>query len=123
MDYQNHLTIPSSDFSRICRDVKEFGDDVRIGCSPKHILISVDGQNSSACFKLEESSNIKLKVSEIIEQQFSVRYLNFFAKACPVSDNVDLYLGENMPFKIMFEIQPDEFIAFYLAPKVDSDNS
>ena len=50
---------------------------------------------------------------------YSLKYLTFFCKACPLSDFVHIYVGMDQPMRLKFPISDTEHLSFYLAPKVD----
>ena len=52
---------------------------------------------------------------------FSLRYLNSFAKATPLSTHAVLKLSKELPILVEYHIPEVGRLAYYLAPKIEDD--
>jgi proliferating cell nuclear antigen len=75
-------------------------------------------QNSSAD---DEEDQIQIKLEEEVSLTFALRYLNFFAKATPLSGQVSLKMSPDVPLVVEYAIEDMGQIRFYLAPKIEED--
>ena len=88
-EYFVNIKMPSAEFSRICRDLANFGDTVTISCTKGQVQFAANGDLGTANIRLQESSSIdddesdrvQIDVGEPLTLSFAVRYLNNFAKA------------------------------------------
>ena len=46
-EYDAVIELPAAEFSRICRDLSQFGDTVTIACTKDGIRFSCEGKNNS----------------------------------------------------------------------------
>merc|ERR1712078_498918 len=125
--YKVVAKLPSSEFLKICRDLKEFGETMQIQASKDGIRFSVQGDVGTgnvvlkprAADKPEDS--VSLTVHESVTATFALRYLVTFAKAAPLCSTVELGLGPDSPLSVKYELENADngYMQFYLAPKID----
>jgi proliferating cell nuclear antigen len=125
--YKVIAKLPSAEFQKICRDLKEFGETMQVKASKEGITFSVQGDvgGGNVMLKPRESEKpeerVALTVHEPVTATFALRYLVNFAKAAPLSGAVELGLGPDAPLLVKYELEKAEngFMQFYLAPKID----
>lgn len=125
--YKVVAKMPSSEFLRICRDLKEFGETISINASKEGIRFSVQGDigTGNVLLKPRESDKpeerVALTVHEPVNATFALRYLVTFSKAAPLCGSVELGLGPDAPLLVKFDLDNADngFLQFYLAPKID----
>jgi len=125
--YKVIARLPSAEFQKICRDLKEFGETMQISASKEGIRFSVQGDVGSGNVMLKPreaekaDDKVTLTVHEPVTATFALRYLVTFAKAAPLCGTVELGLGPDAPLLVKYHLDKDEngFMQFYLAPKID----
>merc|ERR1712166_175771 len=125
--YKVVVRLPSSEFLKVCRDLKEFGETMQIQASKDGIRFSVQGDvgTGNVVLKPRESEKaeerVSLTVQESVTATFALRYLVTFAKAAPLSSHVELGLGPDSPLMVKYELENADngHMQFYLAPKID----
>merc|ERR1711907_610324 len=125
--YKVVARLPSGEFQKICRDLKEFGETLQISASKEGIKFSVAGDvgSGNVMLKPRESEKpedkVTLTVHEPVTATFALRYLVNFAKAAPLSGVVELGLGPDAPLLVRYDLEKSDngFLQFYLAPKID----
>ena len=128
-EYFVTIKMPSAEFSRICRDLANFGDTVTISCTKGQVQFAANGDLGTANIRLQESNSIdddesdrvQIDVGEPLTLSFAVRYLNNFAKAQVLSDTVTLMLTPKTPMVVEYKIGDYGHIRFFLAPKIDEE--
>mgnify|MGYP003440795729 CR=1 FL=1 len=75
------------------------------------------GQNDS----VKKEDQTMLNVSEGVEQQFALRYLNMFNKAATLSNFVKLSLNNEQPLVVELEIENLGALKYFLAPKISDE--
>ncbi|KAL7009887.1 proliferating cell nuclear antigen [Cystobasidiomycetes sp. EMM_F5] len=68
----------------------------------------------------EESREVTVDVSQSVSLNFSIKYLNNFAKSTPLSTTVNLQMSNDVPLLVEYTWEGGS-IKFYLAPKIAED--
>merc|ERR1712159_564152 len=125
--YKVVAKMPSSEFQKICRDLKEFGETKQISASKEGLRFSVQGDIGAGNVMLKpresekEEEKVSLTVHEPVTATFALRYLANFAKAAPLCGSVELSLGPDSPLSVKYDLEKKDngHLQFYLAPKID----
>jgi len=126
-EYKCKVTMPSSEFTRICRDLKEIGESVTISATKNGVQFKCSGDigNAEMLLKHNEAGDseksIKIEMEEPIEQQFALRYLQQFSRAGVLANQVVLCFADEVPLQVYFGLDDLGFIKYYLAPKIEDD--
>ena len=118
-EYKCTVTMPSSDFQRICRDLASIGDTCTIAISKEGVKFSVKGDLGTGNILRkagkhgggkgkkgdDEGTEVKIEMDEPVELTFALRYLGFFCKAAPLSPNVVLHMSKDVPLMVEFVIE------------------
>ncbi|XP_071551328.1 proliferating cell nuclear antigen [Panulirus ornatus] len=128
-DYACVVKMPSGEFARICRDLSQFGETIKITCSKEGVKFSAAGDIGTANIKLAQTSSVdKEEEAVVIEMQepttltFACRYLNMFTKATPLSPQVSLSMAPDVPLVVEYNIEDIGQIQYFLAPKIDDSD-
>ena len=62
-------------------------------------------------------------MEEPTELTFALRYLTHFTKATPLSPVVSLNMSREVPLMVEYKVESLGFMRFYLAPKVEENES
>lgn len=129
-DFSCVIQMPSGEFSRICRDLSQFGESVIISCTKEGVRFSSSGDIGSANIKLAQTNNIdkeedsvSIDLQEPVTLTFACQYLNSFTKATPLSNRVSLSMSANVPLVVEYDIPDLGHIRYYLAPKIEEDEN
>merc|ERR1711933_181667 len=125
--YKVIARLPSGEFQKICKDLKEFGETMQMSASKEGIKFSVQGDvgTGNVVLKPRESEKpeekVMLTVHEPVTATFALRYLVNFAKAAPLCGVVELGLGPDAPLLVKYDLDRSDngYMQFYLAPKID----
>uniref|UniRef100_A0A7S2INR7 DNA sliding clamp PCNA n=1 Tax=Alexandrium andersonii TaxID=327968 RepID=A0A7S2INR7_9DINO len=125
--YKVTARLPSSEFQKICRDLKEFGETMQVKASKEGITFSVQGDVGAGNVMLKPreaekpEEKVTLTVHEPVTATFALRYLVNFAKAAPLCGAVELGLGPDAPLLVKYDLEKTDngHMQFYLAPKID----
>merc|ERR1712187_988639 len=125
--YKVVVRMPSGEFQKICRDLKEFGETLALTATKEGVKFSADGDfgGGNVFIKPRESDKPEEKVTvtvhENVTSNFALRYLANFSKAAPLCGSVELGLSPDAPLLVKFELEKADngHIRFYLAPKID----
>ena len=127
--YSAMVTMSSSEFTRICRELYSLNETVNIETTKNSIKFAVTGENVGGAIKIEanDSSNLdeqtEIKVEETVNLAFALRYLNMFTKASTVSQQVSLCLAVEFPLMVEYKLQQLGVLKFYLAPRISDESN
>lgn len=128
-EYSSIVKMPSGEFQRICRDLSQLGDSVVIACTKEGVKFSASGELGTGNIKLCQSAStdkeeeaVVVDMTEAVCLTFALRYLNFFAKATPLSAQVQLSMSKDVPLVVEYKISELGFLRFYLAPKIEDND-
>ncbi|CAL8466451.1 g5987 [Coccomyxa elongata] len=127
-DYSATVKMPSSEFARICKDLSTIGDTVLIAVTKDGVRFSTNGDIGSANVTVRSHSNVdKPEEQVVIDMQepvaltFALRYLNSFAKATPLSNQVIISMSKELPVVVQYRMEDMGQISYYLAPKIEDE--
>lgn len=126
-DYQSVVTINSNEFSKICKELFSLSETVQVTTSADNVIFSVEGEVGSGSVKLGQNDSDKkeeqtlLEVTEPVQQQFALRYLNMFNKAASISTFTRLCLHQEQPLVVEFKIDNLGVLKYFLAPKISDE--
>jgi len=125
--YKVVAKMPSGEFQKICRDLKEFGETLQMSASKEGLKFTVQGDLGSGNVVLKPreadkpEDKVALTVHEPVTATFALRYLVNFSKAAPLCGSVELGLGPDAPLLVKYDLDSSDkgHLQFYLAPKID----
>ncbi|KRX02312.1 hypothetical protein PPERSA_09929 [Pseudocohnilembus persalinus] len=128
--YSSVVTLPSQEFSRICRDMANISETISIEATKESVKFSVRGEIGEGSMQIknnegEGAEKCILEVDEPVSLSFALRYLNYFNKAAILSNQVTLSMSPESPIVVEYKIQGSDkdlgSLKFYLAPKIDDE--
>lgn len=127
--YKASVRMNAQEFQRIIRDLQVLGETCNISVTKEGIRFSVTGtigtgnvlirQNAAA---ENDKDQVIVDMEEPVELGFALRYLNFFSKATPLSDQVVISMNPDVPMVVEYPIQELGYLKFYLAPKIEDED-
>lgn len=127
-EYKCQVKMPSGEFQRICKELDNFGDTVKISATKEGIKFSVAGEEGSGDIICkqdpsvdEEDDRVVIKLDKDVSLTFALRYLNMFAKATPLANSVTIKMSPDVPLVVEYKIEELGHIRYYLAPKIEEE--
>lgn len=118
LDMDILTTLPSVDFQKICRDMGNLSNEIRIFRDRNELQLSCLGDFADQSTTIECPQSVQTRIGNV----FSLKYLNLFTKATGMSTSVQLMqhpTDSEMPVVLRYSIANLGDIKFYLAPKMD----
>jgi proliferating cell nuclear antigen len=127
-EFNSIITIPSTDFQKICRDMNNLADFVEIKTIKQELILSCKGDFCSQETVLRDSDNISFSYDEenpsneheIVQGVFNLKYLVLFTKCTNLSKTVELYLKNDYPLIIRYSVASLGEIKLCLAPQTNT---
>ena len=138
VEYPCTIRMCSRELKTLANDLYSISDTVSIACSTTEVSFScaADIGEGSVTFKNKEhsdglqngvlqqrmqSADVLLRCTKSSESVYALKYLNFFAKATLLTDTVTIFLAENQPLVVQYELKNTGYLKYYLAPKIEDD--
>ena len=120
--FNSVITLPSSDFQKICRDINGIADYLEIKNINNQLILSCTGDFCSHEITISDSDSITVahttdSEKEIFQGVFNLKYLVLFTKCTNLSNTVELYLKNDYPLIIRYTVGSLGEIKLCLAPQ------
>lgn len=110
-DFQTVITMPSVDLQKIIRDMHNLADFIEVRNVGNQITFSCKGDfcTQETVLGTEKNTNIQITSSsdfnqDIIQGVFSIKYLISFTRCSGLSPTVELYLKNNYPLILCYQV-------------------
>jgi len=126
IEYSCSIKMPSAEFSRFIRDGAAFGETVTLSVKEDVLVATIRGDAGTTTIteKQDKTSKSPSQWTEIecgkpVSMMFALKYLAAFTKAQHISDQVSLYMVDQSPIYVSYDMDTKGSVGFYLAPKQD----
>jgi len=120
-EFETELSLPSSDFQKIIRDMINIGENIEIKSIGSQLLLNCTGDFASQETVLGETNN-GLKFNQVspkelpIQGVYSLKYLILFTKCTNLCNQINLYIKNDYPLIIRYSVASLGDIKLCLAP-------
>jgi proliferating cell nuclear antigen len=123
--FDSVITMPSSDFQKITRDMHNLADNIEIKSLENQIIFTCKGNFASQETCIGEAnlgmSFIKNQnPDEIVQGVFALKHLVLFSKCTNLCNSIEMYLKNDYPLIIKYTVASLGEIKLCLAPKCDN---
>lgn len=115
---------PSSDFHKYCKDLSLITEKIEIKCTSNKVSLGIKGADiCDADFDIYETNGgLSIKVNtdnknEIVQGVFQLKWLNVFTKCTNLSPQTVLYLKNDYPLIIKYDVAALGEVKFVLSQK------
>lgn len=112
VNFSSIINFPSADFQKIIRDlncisekleIRSVGNELIFRCSGQFASAEIhrtetEGDNKSMSFTRKQDS------SKIIQGEFSLKYLGYFTKCTNLCQQIELYLENDLPLVVKYNV-------------------
>ena len=126
-EFDSELTFPSGDFQKIIRDMINISENIEIKSIGTKLVLSCDGDFASQETVLGETNNgVQFTASKApeypIQGVFSLKYLLLFTKCTNLCNIINIYIKNDYPLIIKYNIASIGDIKLCLAPNTNEDD-
>ena len=120
--------MPSSDFQKIVRDLANISEKLEIKSVGDELIFKCCGQYAKAEIRRTETQGSmqflqKLANDGIIQGEFSLKNLVYFIKCTNLCNQIEIYLENNRPLIVKYNVASLGEIRLCLAPLPPSSSS
>lgn len=119
--FSSIINLPSGDFQKIIRDLSVISDKLEIKSVGNELIFKCSGQFASAEIHRAESDGsmdfiLKQDSSKIIQGEFSLKNLGYFIKCTNLCAQIEVYLENDLPLVVKYNVASLGEIRLCLAP-------
>ena len=125
--FSSVITMPSSDFQKICRDMYNLADAIEIKSCGNTLHFACKGDFAQQETIIGESSSNGMSFikksdgdEEIVQGVFALKHLVLFTKCTNLCNSIEMYLKNDYPLIIQYSVASLGNIKLCLAPQVSS---
>ncbi|RUP47133.1 proliferating cell nuclear antigen, partial [Jimgerdemannia flammicorona] len=119
--YDAIIHLSSSEFQRICRDLSQISESVVIEASKEGVKFSATGEVGNGSITLKQGGNVDkeeeqttIELQQSVTLTFSLKYLQNFTKATPLSTRVTLSMSNEVPLLVEYKLDNLGYVRYYL---------
>jgi proliferating cell nuclear antigen len=127
IDFPFSITLPAQDFHKYCKDMSSATDKIELMCTKNKVIFSGSGELGSVEFEIGETNGgLTIEVNsncadEIVQGLFELRFLIIFTKCTNLSPNVTLYLKNDYPLIVRYQVASLGEVKLVLSPSKPND--
>lgn len=119
--FSSIINLPSSDFQKIIRDLSCISDKLEIKSVGDELIFKCSGQFASAEIHRAAADGsmgfiLKQDSSKVIQGEFSLKNLGYFIKCTNLCSQIELYLENDLPLVVKYNVASMGEIRLCLAP-------
>ena len=109
VEYSTVINMPTTDLQKIIRDMSGISDRIEIKSAGNDLIFSCEGNfASSRIFRTQSDGNMefinKPDASVVVQGEFSLKSLSHFIKCTPLCSNLEIYIGNNLPLIVKYDV-------------------
>ena len=110
VDFPYSINLPSQDFHKYCKDMSSAADKMEIKCTSTKVFFSGQGELGIVDFEIGETiGGLSIDINttnkdEIVQGFFELRWLITFTKCTNLCNQVTLYLKNNYPLIVKYQV-------------------
>jgi len=124
VEFNSVITLPSNDFQKLIRDMNNIADYVEIKNVDNKFILSCSGDFCNQETVLSDTDLLiinKGNKNDIIQGNFNLKYLVLFTKCTNLSNNVELFLRNDYPLIIKYNVASLGEVKLCLSPQSESE--
>ena len=107
--FSSIISLPSSDFQKIIRDLSNLSDRIEIKSVSNELIFKCKGSFAEAEIRRSEQKGIMVFVEkpddiEVIQGEFSLKNLSYFIKCTNLCNSIELYLENDLPVIVLYRV-------------------
>ena len=126
VEFESVITMPSTDFQKIIRDMHNYADLIDIKSVEDHLIFSCKGDFCSQETIIGETDTgmnfaKNKKPDEIIQGEFALKHLVLFGKCTNLCNSIQMFLKNDYPLVIKYTVASLGEIKLCLAPSCNEE--
>lgn len=124
-EYAVEVSMQAAYFAALIAQLQQFGSDAVFDCSEQQIVLSSSTQESGSMrilIDIDRLDEFSIVEGETTRVAYSLGFLSKFCGFHKLSKQVNLNLSGERPMKLVYRMEGDWTMEFFLAPKMNDDD-
>ena len=109
VEYTTVINMPTTDFQKIIREMAGISDRIEIKSVGDDLIFNCEGNfATSRIFRTESQGNMnfinKPDAQTVVQGEFSLKSLSHFIKCTPLCSNLEIYIGNDLPLIVKYDV-------------------
>lgn len=123
MEFLNTCSLSNNILEDGIKDAVIYSEVLVLSVEKGNLLISAEGPIGDMEYIIEQDELLNSEFNEESTGVFAINYLNKIIKTASIVDNVSIWTRSESPLRIQYQITETSHIIFFLAPRVEEDES
>lgn len=117
IDFDYFITMPSSDFQGYISDLSTISNELKISSSLDSFVLSASGDFADTSINIEQTNIKSNKDSKEQNGVYNIKFIQLFAKSANLCGSVEIYIKNEYPLTLIYNVANLGHIKYCLAPK------
>lgn len=115
INFESFITMPSSDFQGYIAELATLSNKVKIKTANNELTLNAKGDFAEQTISINETNN---NVSSTLQEgEFNIKFIQLFTKSTNLCSTVEIYLKNDFPLTILYNVANLGQIKYCLAPE------
>jgi proliferating cell nuclear antigen PCNA len=118
-DYAVEFTLPAKKINEIVAKMGLFGESLEFQCNEERIDLLSSGVSGEmkVTIPLDDITECSITEGEEINGTFHLGFLQKICLSTKLSEEIQFAMSEGQPMKILYPLQKNSYVTFFMAPK------
>ena len=122
-EFASIITMPSDEFQKVCRDLSTLSKLIEVKNIGKQLIFKCDGEFTDAEIVMSEMCNgltflKNSNATDLVQGFYDLKSLCLFTKCTNISPNIEIYMKNDFPLVLQYQIGSLGSLKLGVAPKI-----
>ncbi|HDS58696.1 MAG TPA: DNA polymerase sliding clamp [Thermoplasmatales archaeon] len=121
LELSTEIVVKTAEVYKGVKASEAVSDHIALSANPEGFELTAQGDTDTVSLHISKDQLVSLKCKEQVRSLFSLDYFSDMVKSVK-SESLKIYLGNDYPVKMLFELAGDHGeVAYLLAPRIESE--
>jgi len=118
------FSMDSKKFKTLIDEFSNFGDDIEFKYSDDELMLISDNNTEGSMkinIKLDDMESCEVEENANFKCSYNLKIISNMAQFQKLTNDVFLHISPEMPFQLIYNLDDNNYVRFFLAPKISDD--
>ncbi len=118
------FSMNSKKFKTLIDQFSNFGDDIEFNYSNDELMLITENNTEGSMkinIKLDDMESCEVEEGAEFKCSYNLKIISYMAQFQKLTNDVFLHISPEMPFQLIYNLDDDNYVRFFLAPKIRDD--
>ena len=118
------FSMESKKFKTLIDQFSNFGEDIEFKYSDDELMLISDNNTEGSMkinIKLDDMESCEVEENANFKCSYNLKIISNMAQFHKLTSDVFLHISPEMPFQLIYNLEDDNYVRFFLAPKISDD--